>query len=161
MIENFEWNDVVLTCKGWYESCGDVVTDLAIAIEQNDNRSIYFKDKGNACEVASVLMNSVIPSYWEKLSESEKQKPCNLYKSSEFYQKIKWKMDVLKCSFDMAVIYAVHDVFCNHVTRDNIKLNKPIYGRGRRRLGSLFGDKYPISMTYKHMNDIASRMFDR
>jgi len=161
MIENFEWNDVVLTCKGWYESCGNIVTDLAVAIEQNNNRSICFKDKANACEVASVLMNSVLPSYWEKLSESEKQKPCNLYKSSEFYQKIKRNMDLFGCGFDMAVIYAVNDVFCNHVTRDNIKLNKPVYGKGSRRLGSLFGDKYPISMTYKHMNDTASRMFDR
>lgn len=69
MIENFEWNDVVLTCKGWYESCGNIVTDLAVAIERNNNRDIRFKDKANACEVASVLMGSVLPSYWEKLSE--------------------------------------------------------------------------------------------
>ena len=64
------------------------------------------------------------------------------------------------CNLDMAVIYAVHDVFCNHVTRDLIKLNKPVYGKGRRRLGDMFGS-YPKSMTYKHMNDIASRMFDK
>lgn len=139
MIENFEWNDVVLTCKSWYETSGNIVTDLAVAIELNPKRSIRIKDKTDASIVADLLLCHVMPSYWERMTDSEKRKPCNLYRSEDFFREIRRLMFLFQCGFDMAVIYAVHNVFANHVTKDIIKLNKPVYGKGRRRIGSAFG----------------------
>lgn len=160
MIENFEWNDLVLTCKGWYESTGSLCEDFAIAIENNENRSIVINSKIDEKRVASILMNSVLPSFWELLSDEDRERRCFLYRTNDFYNKVGHYIDLYGCTFERAILFAVNDLFCNHVTRDLIKLNKPIYGKGRRRLGSLFGG-YPKSMTYKYMNDIASRMFDK
>lgn len=161
MIENFEWNDLVLTCKGWYESHGSMCEDFAVAIENNPNRSIVIYNKLDEKRVASILMNSVLPSFWELLSDEDRERRCFLYRTDCFYQEVSLYIDLYDCTFERAVMFAVHNMFCNHVTRDLVKLEKPVYGKGRRRMGSAFGNRWPKSMTYKHMNDIASKMFDK
>jgi hypothetical protein len=45
------------------------------------------------------------------------------------------------------------------MSKDQIELKKPVYGKGRRRIGLMFRET-PKSMTYKEMNKIASRTFD-
>lgn len=161
MIENFEWNDLVLTCKGWYESTGSLCADFAAAIENNENRYIVIEDKYNEKRIASILMNVVLPSFWELLSDEDKERRCFLYRTDYFWQKIGHYIDLYDCTLERAVLFSVNDLFCNHVTRDLIKLNKPVYGKGKRRLGNLLTGGCSKSMTYKHMNDIASKMFDR
>lgn len=155
-VKHFEWNDLILTAKGWYESTDSLALDLAYGISANTNRSIVTWD--NDERIAGILMNSVMPTIWKLLTEEELKSPCWLYRSDDFYRKIADNMRLYECDFNHAVLLAVHDVLCNCITKEHIVLDKPVYRRGRRRLGSIF-HKYPKSMTYKQMNRIAEKHF--
>lgn len=159
-IKDFEWNDLILTAKGWYESTGDLTEDFAIAIENNDNRSILFNNKKDTAYVASVLMNVVMPSLWRALPKEVLYNRCWLSRSDDFYNEVMNKMRLYELDFHHAVLFAVHNVLCNCIERKYITLNKPVYGKGRRRMKS-HNSKNPKSMTYMEMNRIASKMFDR
>ncbi len=158
-VKNFEWNDLLLTAKGWYESTGSLTTDFAIAIERNENRSIRIGNKNDSLYVAKILMNVVMPSLWEVLPKEEIVNRCWLHRSDDFYNEVSNKMHFFDVSFADAVILAGHNILCNCVELRHITFNKPVYWKGRRRLvhGS---SRNPKSMTYKEMNAIASRFFD-
>lgn len=158
-IQNFEWNDLILTAKGWYESTGSLTTDFAISLERNDNRSIVISNKNDTKRVASILMNVVMPSLWEALPEDVVANRCWLHHSDDFYRTISDNMRLYECDFDEAVLLAVHNILCNYITKEHIALNKPVYGKGRRRLGNPF-HKYPKSMTYAEMNRRAERLLE-
>ena len=67
-------------------------------------------------------------------------------------------MSVYEFSRDRAIISTVLAILQN-MSKDDIILNPPHYGKKERfRLGKLFG-AYPISQTYKEMNKIAKKTF--
>lgn len=155
IVTNYEWNDLFLLSKKWYQSTGNVVRDVAIAIENNKNRFIHIQCKTDAKRVASVIMNCVMPSIYEKFPTLQTPRMSS-NNSSDFYNRISDKMKLYDCDFYTAVIYDAIEICRYEITKDMVTLNKPIYGRGRRRYS---GTKR--GMTYKEMNRIASNHFER
>lgn len=152
-IKNYEWNDFILLSKKWYQSTGNIVVDTAIAIENNKNRVIRIKYKTDAKRVASILMDYVMPSIYEKFPTLQTPR-ISSNNSSDFYNRISDKMRMYECDFYTAVIYDTLEICCYEITNDMVTLNKPVYGRGRRRYS---GTKN--GMTYKEMNRIADKHF--
>ena len=68
-------------------------------------------------------------------------------------------MWLYQISEEYAIALMIHGIL-QGLSKDEIKLNKPIYKKGSWRLGR-YDDKPSISMTYKYMNSRASKMFDK
>lgn len=157
-IENFQWNDIVLYSKGWYKSTGDIFKDIEISIRQNNNYSFQKKEMRQE-EIINWLFK-VLDEVYEHLSPIEKENRCWLTKHYDFYGEVLHRKQLFDITINEAIVLTILNIFLN-MSNKQIKLNKPVYGKGKRRLGNSFGYVYPISMTYKHMNDIASKMFDK
>ena len=68
-------------------------------------------------------------------------------------------MWLYQISEEYAIALMIHGIL-QRMSKDEIKLKKPVYKRGSWRLGR--NDNKPsISMTYKYMNSRASKMFDK
>lgn len=79
---------------------------------------------------------------------------------SSFMREIRKDMKLYDVSFDMAVILELMSIL-SRLSREEIKLIPPHYGKKEHfRLGCLLG-KYPISMTYAEMNRRAQEAFKR
>lgn len=152
-----EWNDLILTAKGWYKSSGSIVKDFAIALEQNENRSICIPNKEDAKRVAEILINVAMPSLYKSLNINDNSNEPYCYTFDAFYRGIDRIMRIYDISdYNLAIIYLVKDILAFNITRDMISLNKPVFKKGKRRIGG----KYPMSQTYAEMNRIASNHFD-
>ena len=158
IIENFQWNDIVLFSKGWYESTDDLFYDVEQSIRKNNNYQ-YFEKRMSEERVIMWLFKALDEVY-EHLTEKDKKNNFWLVSHSSFYDKVNNKQILFVVSLNKAIVLTILEIF---LQMDNkmIKLNKPVYKKGERRLGTSFGHKYPISMTYKHMNDIATKIFDK
>ena len=155
-IENFMYNDIVLYSKGWFRSKEGIVwKDLAYFFSQ-----IYAFPPKNESEVA-LLMLLVLEKLHQKLEldrDPEKVPACWLSTPYRLEQEIRRKMLFLDCDRDSATILAVLFVLST-LSKEEIKLKRPVYSKKFPfRLGGSF-TKYPISMTYKEMNRIAIKMF--
>ena len=153
MIKNFIYNDIVLYCKGWYQRDGNMLEDLGYLFSK-----IYAWTPTKENEIARMMMVAL-----DKLYE-EIEGPISPYrfynKHAIFMDEIYKRMDIFEQSMDMAIIGLVRGVF-QGLSKDEIKLNPPHYGRKEYfRMGSLFG-MTPISMTYTEMNRRAERMFNK
>lgn len=155
MITNFIYNDIVLYAKGWYQRSDNIINDLDYLFSkiygwshpveyEVANRMLRVLDK--LYEEAGVYSGNEAPYYWlvkHHLFEEEVTKYKNLY----------------ECSRERAIIRVVLSILLE-LDREQIKLNKPYYGKKEHfRMGSLFGEN-PISMTYSEMNRRASKAFD-
>ena len=152
-IENFIFNDIVLYCKGWYQSPdGDtIIDDLGYLFGE-----IYAWTPKTEEEVAHFMMRVLDKLFEEQGQIFRSESYMNSF--SGFHEQIKRTMMLYNCSFDMAVIWVVHSIL-QGLTVDHIKLNRPVYGKKKHfRMGGFF-KKYPISMTYKEMNNRAIKMF--
>ena len=49
----------------------------------------------------------------------------------------------------------------SQLTLEQIDLKKPVYGKGRLRMGTMFGNQRPISLTYTQMNMEAEKVFGK
>lgn len=164
-IKNFEWNDLMLYSKGWYESTGNLAADVAICLEKNENRMIRVRNKMSEESkkyVAKLLMDVVMPSFYKLMADDKDIMlgRATSPSSSHFYERIseimRWDE---KTTFHDAVIYDCVTIF-RYIPKSKIKLNKPVYGKGRRRISGIL-HTYPKSTTYKTMNRIASKFFDK
>ena len=155
-IENFMYNDIVLYSKGWFRSKEDIVwKDLAYFFYK-----IYGFPPKTESEVA-LLMLLVLEKLHQKLEldrDPEKVPACWLSTPYRLEQEIRKKMLFLDCDRDSATILAVLHVLST-LSKEDIKLKRPVYSKKFPfRLGGSF-TKYPISMTYAEMNRIAIKMF--
>lgn len=153
MIENFIYNDIVLYCKGWYQTPkGDtILDDLGYLFSK-----IYAWTPKTEEEIAHFMMRVLDKLYDEKGIRFDSESWINNF--SGFHNEIKRNMRIYNCSFDMAIIWVVHSIL-QRLDRNEIKLNRPVYGKKEHfRMGQFFGE-YPISMTYKEMNNRAIKMF--
>lgn len=152
MITNFTYNDIVLYCKGWYQREGNtMLQDLGYLFSQ-----IYAWTPTKESEVAHMMMVAL-----DRLCEEMEGSisPYRFYnKHALFMEEVQKRMRLYDQSMDMAIIYLVRSVF-QGLSKDEIKLRCPHYGRKEYfRMGSLFG-KFPISMTYAEMNRMAKKAF--
>ena len=157
-IENFQWNDIVLYSKGWYESTDDLFYDVEQSIRKNNNYQ-YFEKRMSEERVIMWLLKALDEIY-KHLTEEDKKCHFFFVSHSSFYDEVNKKQHLFGIPRNEAIVLTILEIF---LKMDNkmIKLNKPVYKKGERRLGGSFGHKYPISMTYKHMNDIATKFFDK
>ena len=157
MIKNFLYNDIVLYAKGWYERSENICEDLDYFFSQ-----IYGWTSAREDEVAHRMMIVLDRLYEAADVFSRTNRPYGWYIShASFEEEVRKRMSLYHdCSRDMDIIFTVLSVL-QGLSKEEIELEPPFYGKHEHfRMGSLFG-KNPISMTYKEMNRRAEQMFGR
>lgn len=153
-ITDFIYNDVVLYAKGWYECSNNICEDLDYIFSK-----IYGWTQPTEQEVSHRMM-IVLDRLYEAADVTKKDCPYCWYMSHAlFEEEVRKRISFYKdCSRDMAIILTVLSIL-QGLSKDDIKLNAPHYGKKEHfRMGSLCG-KNPISMTYTEMNRLAQQMF--
>ena len=166
-ITNFEWNDLVLYSKGWYDNNTNTETEFFNRIEEviklNTNRS--YCDKMSRDDIMKMLFNAhgQIVSH---LTDEEKKSPYWCATPKYFYEAVKGWMRRAEwyynqsISLDYATARVILDIMSD-MTTEQIEMKKPVYGKGRLRIGTLFGEPKPISFTYTQMNREAEKVFGK
>lgn len=109
-------------------------------------------------EEVSYMMLKVLDKLYEELQLSTNC-PAKWYNThASLEQEVRHRMLFYGVSREEAIVLLVLSIL-QGLSKDEIKLNKPHYGKKEHfRMGSLIG-KTPISMTYKEMNNRAIKMF--
>lgn len=156
-IENFTFNDIVLYAKGWYKGSGDICEDLGYFFSKV--YWVYNKDEAHI----AMLMLRLLDNIYNKLQLNRNPEHIAgkwLATHIQFECEILRLMNLYDYNRHQAIIHAVLGVL-HSMTRDEIKLNPPTFGKKERfRLGCI-GVEYPISQTYKEMNRIAKKYFEK
>lgn len=152
MITDFIYNDIVLYCKGWYQKNGNMLEDLGYLFSK-----LYTWTPKTEKEISHMMLIAL-----DKLCDNiDKPNPYRFYnKHAIFMEELHKYMSLYEVSMDMAIIYLVRKVF-QGLSKEEIKLKAPHYGKKEYfRMGSLFGTN-PISMTYAEMNRRAQKVFNK
>lgn len=150
MITDFIYNDIVLYCKGWYERT-DLFEDLGYLLSK-----IYGWTPKKDNELAHFMLHILDRIYEEQNSKFSSGYLCSF---ASFWDEVNKYADIYECTYNRAVIFLVLGRL-QALTKDEIKLNPPHYGKKEHfRMGRLLG-KYPISMTYTEMNRRAQKIFN-
>lgn len=152
-IENFRFNDIVLYCKGWLYKDGNTLEDLQYLFSQ-----IYgYVDKNE--EAIAYKMLRVLDYLYEELELPQNCSHKWLRTHAYFEEEVRKNMWIYNVSRDAAIIKTVRSILVD-LSKDEIKLNPPHYGKHEHfRMGSLCGT-CPISMTYAEMNRQVKRIFN-
>lgn len=155
-IENFLYNDIVLYSKGWYRSKENIVwKDLAYFFSQ-----IYAISPKTESEI-SLLMLLVLEKIHKEFELSRNPEQVSARWMATPYlleQEIRKSMQLYNFNRDRATIQVVLHVLYT-LSKEEVKLKRPVYSKKFPfRLGGCF-TKYPISMTYAEMNRKAIKMF--
>jgi hypothetical protein len=154
LVKNFEFNDIVLYAKGWYERSEDIVADLGYLLSK-----IYAWTPTKEHDVALMMLRVLHQLYLEL--NLPRHAYAKWYASHfQYEEEIEHRMSLYGYSRDKAIITFVLCIL-QGLERTEIELNPPHYGKKEHfRMGCLFG-KYPISMTYKEMNKRAQQVFKK
>ena len=151
MITDFIYNDIVLYAKGWYQKT-DLYEDLGYLLSK-----IYGWTPKRDDELAYFMLDIL-----ERIYEAQDKKFSSgyLYSFTSFWNEVNRYSDIYECTYNRAIILLVLGRL-QELTKDEIKLNPPHYGKKEHfRMGGLFG-KNPISMTYTEMNRITQKIFSK
>lgn len=152
MIENFKYNDIVLYAKGWLEHKGNTTCeDLAYLLGQMYGWSSTSDDE------LSLMMLCVFDCLIE---EMQGKHWSGRWAADHFHfeQEVRRRMSIYECTRGHAIIYLVLAVL-QGMPKNEIRLNRYVYGKGKYfRMGNTFGTN-PISMTYTEMNRRAQKSF--
>ena len=153
-IKDFIYNDIVLYAKGWYERSNNICEDLDYLFSK-----IYGWTSPREDEVSHRMMIVLDRLYEDADVNKIERNNCWYMSHSIFEDEVRKRISLYKdCTRDMAIILTVLSVL-QGLSKEEIKLNRPHYGKSEHfRMGCLCG-KNPISMTYKEMNNRAIRMF--
>jgi hypothetical protein len=144
MVTDFIYNDIVLHSKGWLYKNGDMLDELGYLFSK-----IYGWKPTTEKQIAPMMLK-VLDELDVKVGRHR-----SLY---QWFSEIYNRMDLFDVSFDKAIILYVRSEL-QGLSKEQIKLNPPHYGKKEYfRMGSLFGEN-PISMTYTEMNRRAQKMF--
>lgn len=154
MIKNFIFNDIVLYAKGWYERSENICEDLDYLFSK-----IYGWTHPVWYEVADRMMRVLDELYNVANMYQRSNLPYRWLPSHHLFEgEVRNRMLLYKCSREKAIVLVVLSVL-QTLSKEEIKLNPPHYGKKERfRMGCLIG-KNPISMTYTEMNRRAQKMF--
>lgn len=156
-IKDYTFNDIILYAKGWYKGTDNICEDLGYFFSK-----IYWVSDYDEGSIAMRMLR-LLDDIYNKLSlnrNPERLAGKWLATHSQFEGEVRRLMDLYGFSRDMAIIHAVLGVL-HSMTRDEIKLNPPKYGKKERFRMGCIGHEYPISMTYKEMNRIAQKSFSK
>lgn len=147
MIKDFKYNDIVLYCKGWYQKDDNMLEDLGYLFSK-----IYAWTPKTEKEIAPMML--------KVLDEFNVKSGRNIHSLYSFFSELHKYVSLYDVSFDKAIILYARSIL-QGLSKDEIKLNAPHYGKKEYfRMGSLWG-RLPISMTYTEMNRIANKMFNK
>jgi hypothetical protein len=150
-IKDFPFNDIVLYSKGWYER-GDIVEDLTYLLSE-----VYGWSPKGEDQVARMMMRVLDRVY----KDLDVPRDCcgRWYDThSAFEDEVDKRMHFYNITRGIAIIQLVMSILLS-LTKDEIELKAPHYGKHEHfRMGSI-GAKNPISMTYKEMNNRAKKAF--
>ena len=147
MVKDFKYNDIVLYCKGWYQKDGNMLEDLGYLFSK-----IYAWTPKSEKEIAPMMLRV--------LDEFNVKSERNVYSLYCFFSELHKYMSLYDISLDRAIILYVRSIL-QGLSKNEIELKAPHYGKKEYfRMGSLWG-RLPISMTYKEMNKIANKMFNK
>lgn len=156
-IKDYTFNDIVLYAKGWYKGTDNICEDLGYFFKR-----VYWVSNCSEAHIA-MLMLRLLDDVYNKLS-LPRNPECVAGKwrttHIQFESEVRRLMALYGYNRDIAIIYAVLDVL-HSMTKDEIELNPPKFGKKERfRLGCI-GRSYPISQTYKEMNRIVRQHFEK
>lgn len=166
-IKDFEWIDLVLYSKGWYENDSsnedEFFKEVENVIRLNERRSY---EKKMSRETIMHFLFTAHEKIISNLNEYERTSPHWCATPKTFYEEVRnfirrarmyYNTEV---SMDYASARVILTIMSN-MTKDQIEMKRPVYGKGRLRMGSMFGAKRPISLTYKQMNREAEKVFGK
>ena len=166
-IKDFEWIDLVLYSKGWYENYSSNEDEFFAEVEKvirlNENRS--YERKMRKATIMHFLL-SAHEQIISHLSESERTSPHWCATPKRFYERVKefmWRAETFygnTVSMDYACARVIIQVM-SELTNDQIEFKRPVYGKSRLRIGSMWGERRPISLTYTQMNREAEKCFGK
>lgn len=166
-IKDFEWIDLVLYSKGWYENDSsnedEFFKEVENVIRLNERR--YYEKKMSRETIMHFLF-AAHEKIISNLNEYERTSPHWCATPKTFYEEVsnfirRAKMYYnTEVSMDYAAARVILTIMSN-MTKDQIEMKRPVYGKGRLRMGSMFGVKRPISLTYKQMNREAEKIFGK
>lgn len=158
MIKNFEWNDVVLYSKGWYElndmSEESFFNELGGILAMNKNRFIdsKFLNPTSIMKWMLIIHEDICNQLHDFNRWTLRTPNIMITEIYEWIRRGKVYYDI-NYSFEYATCKVILEMM-REIPKKDIKLTRPIYRKGNPRLRC-----FPISMTYKHMNDIAKKHF--
>lgn len=154
-IKDYTFNDIVLYAKGWYKRTDNICEDLGYFFKR-----VYWVSNCSEAHIA-LLMLRLLDDVYNKLS-LPRNPECVAGKwlatHNQFESEVRLLMALYGCNRDIAIIHTVLGVL-HSMTKDEIELNPPKFGKKERfRLGCI-GEDYPISQTYTEMNRIVQKHF--
>lgn len=152
MITNFKFNDIVLYAKGWYKHSDDIDADLGYLLSK-----IYGWTPTKVEDIAHFML-IILEHVYE--TQGKKFSSDYLCSFTSFWNELERYSNLYQCcTYNRAIILLVLSRL-QELSKDEIKLNPPHFGKKEHfRLGMAFGE-YPISQTYKEMNRITQKFFN-
>ena len=153
-LTNFRFNDIVLYAKCWYQR-KDIVEDLGYLFSQ-----IYGWTPTKEQEIADMMVR-VLDKLYIEMDIPQGYCEARFFNTHyHFENEVRKYMWIYECSREKAIIQLVLGVL-QGLSKDEIDLEPPYYGKHEHfRLGSL-GPDNPISMTYTQMNRMAEKAFGK
>lgn len=135
-------NNFILWCKGWYESVNDEMDILDQALIALKLDGYEFATKNH---VLGILLNCIDEMIDEKIIDSR----INALRISRLHQSISENMHFYELNYNEALAFTVMSLFKYELTKDNIKLNPPVYSRKLYKMGFVapkhFGNSYKMA----------------
>lgn len=153
--DKFHFNDVVLYAKCWYERTDNVFEDLKKCLEHDNKYNIWPGIKPrDICKYMLMCLEEI----YSFLDEDDKKNNFWLCSHSSFLDQIEHRIHFYENTYEEAIVYTVLGIL-RCLTKEQIELIPPKYGKGMRRIGCMFRNEMPKSMTYAEMNRMAKKMF--
>lgn len=139
-MEGLRLNNFILWCKGWYRPVKD-----ELPIFEQAKIALYLDGYEFIKHENDVL--NIITSFVDDLVESKTIKPIKI---QTIFQKINYYKYWFRRNENGALLLFFHDYFAYELTREELKLNPPIYNRRLFKLG--FKGPHNLGNSYKMLN---------
>ena len=150
-MENVRLNNFILWCKGWYESVNDEMDILDQALIALKLDGYEFATKNH---VLGIILNCIDEMIDKKIIDSR----INALRISRLHQSISENMHFYELNYNEALAFTIMSLFKYELTKDNIKLNPPVYSRKLYKMGFV-APKY-FGNSYKMANYKANKFFN-
>lgn len=159
--ETFPLNHFALWCKGWYRPTNEKAT-------LEETLQIVFGLDGypfakNMDDFLNIVLTAFLPyNEWRQENGKKILTLLEIYSKAKSYE-IYGNMHGYEVTVTDAVFYAIAGFFSD-LSKEDIKLEKPIYSRELRTKGLCFRQTFRKDyqgMTYAEQNRIVSEIFDK
>jgi hypothetical protein len=138
-------NNFILWCKGWYESTNE---DMDIL----DEALIALKLDGYEFATKHYVLGIVLTNLDEMIDKGILSNKINLLRFYQLHKNILEIMHLYNYDYNRAFLSTIRSIFMHEITRNNVKLNPPVYSRKLYKMGFVapanLGNSYKLA-TYK------------